>query len=308
MEIRFTPTCELRKDGFIPFFNMDGKSFLPEFGKVIKTGVEVEPYTGPTTITPSDQVQTFETKRKYLLTNIKVNAVPVGSATTPATNITPVINGAAITADGDLAVSISGSASIAPTVVEGYVSSGTAGTVTANATKTVDAFVTVRDNTDLTVSGPTVTAPAGYYPEAASASVASGTAGTPTASAGRVSNHSVDVYPQVTNTTGYIIGSSKLGAPITITAADLASGTKNITANGTNIDVVGYEYVDVAVPGSTVTLETVSKSYTPTESTQTETITASTGYDAIGEVDVTINPIPTNYGLITWNGSVLTVS
>lgn len=42
---------------------------------------------------------------------------------------------------------------------------------------------------------------------------------------------------------------------------------------------------------------------TPTQSTQV-LATSGTRMDS----DVTINPIPSNYGLITWNGSVLTVS
>lgn len=43
--------------------------------------------------------------------------------------------------------------------------------------------------------------------------------------------------------------------------------------------------------------------FTPTQDTQTVLIE---GLRATQ--DITINPIPSNYGLITWNGSVLTVS
>ena len=42
---------------------------------------------------------------------------------------------------------------------------------------------------------------------------------------------------------------------------------------------------------------------TPTQSTQT---LHTSGYKLTH--NVTVNPIPSNYGLITWNGSVLTVS
>ena len=83
----------------------------------------------------------------------------------------------------------------------------------------------------------------------ASASVPSGTAGTPSASKGTVSNHSVSVTPSVTNTTGWITGSTKTGTAVTVTASELASGNKEITANGTNIDVVGYSTVSVDVQG-----------------------------------------------------------
>lgn len=46
-----------------------------------------------------------------------------------------------------------------------------------------------------------------------------------------------------------------------------------------------------------------SYEWTPTQQTQTIPIA---GEKAI--TDITINPIPSNYGLITWDGSTLTVS
>ena len=46
-----------------------------------------------------------------------------------------------------------------------------------------------------------------------------------------------------------------------------------------------------------------SYEYTPTDSTQ---VIAINGKRATS--DITINPIPSNYGLITWNGATLTVS
>ena len=45
--------------------------------------------------------------------------------------------------------------------------------------------------------------------------------------------------------------------------------------------------------------------YTVTPTTYTQTLSTS---GLVMEQDVTINPIPSNYGLITWNGSFLTVS
>lgn len=42
---------------------------------------------------------------------------------------------------------------------------------------------------------------------------------------------------------------------------------------------------------------------TPSRSAQT---VHTSGKSLIG--DITVNPIPSNYGLVTWNGSVLTVS
>lgn len=122
----------------------------------------------------------------------------------------------------------------------------------------------------------------------------SGTAGTPTATKGAVNNHAISVTPSVTNTAGYISGGTKTGTAVSVSASELVSGTKSIIANGTGIDVTNYESVDVAVMP---TLETVTKTYAPSTSAITETITPSNGYDGIGEVDVTVNAVATgSYG------------
>ena len=97
-----------------------------------------------------------------------------------------------------------------------------------------------------------VSAPAGYYESSVTKYVPAGTSGTPTATKGTVSNHQVSVTPSVTNSVGYILGGTKTGTPVTVTAAELASGNKAIADNGTNIDVVGYSTVSVAVPFSTI--------------------------------------------------------
>lgn len=110
--------------------------------------------------------------------------------------------------------------------------------------------VTQNDSTDLTVSGATVTVPAGYYAEQETKSVASGTAGTPTATKGTVSNHSISITPFVTNTTGYITGGTKTGTAVTVSASELVSGSKSITENGTGIDVTNYATVDVNIENS----------------------------------------------------------
>ena len=106
-----------------------------------------------------------------------------------------------------------------------------------------------QSSSNLTVSGATVTAPEGYYPSSATKTIASGTAGTPTATKGTVSNYSVSITPSVTNTTGYITGSTKTGTAVTVSASELVSGDKSITENGNNIDVANYSTVSVNVSG-----------------------------------------------------------
>ena len=76
----------------------------------------------------------------------------------------------------------------------------------------------------------------------------SGTAGTPTATKSAVSNHSVTVTPSVTNTTGYITGSTKTGTAVTVSASELVSGSETKTENGT-YDVTNLAELVVNVSG-----------------------------------------------------------
>lgn len=213
-------------------------------------------------------------------------SVATGTASTPATTITanPSIS---INASGLITATSSASKSVTPTVSAGYVSTGTAGTITVNGSNTqqlttvngstitpteetqtavaknvytlgavnvgaisstyVGSGITRRSGTDLTASGATVTVPSGYYSSQATKSVATGSAGTPTATKGSVSNHSISITPSVTNTTGYITGSTKTGTAVTVSASELVSGNKAISSNGTGIDVVNYSTVSVNV-------------------------------------------------------------
>lgn len=127
----------------------------------------------------------------------------------------------------------------------------------------VTGAVASKTASDVTVSGATVTIPAGAYSSQVTKSVASGTAGTPTATKGTVSNHAVSVTPSVTNTAGYITGGTKSGTAVTVSASELVSGTLDITTNGDGIDVTTYASVDVDVEPNLGSL-----TVTPTESQQ----------------------------------------
>lgn len=131
------------------------------------------------------------------------------------------------------------------TVTAGSMLSGT--TAHDNSGAAITGTIASKSSSDLTASGATVTVPAGHYASQASKAVATGTAGTPTATKGTVSNHAVSVTPSVTNTTGYITGSTKTGTAVTVSASELVSGNKEITSNGTGIDVANYSTVSVDV-------------------------------------------------------------
>lgn len=146
------------------------------------------------------------------------------------------------------------------------------GTVTVGAidSEYIGSDVPQKSSTDLTVSGGTVTAPAGYYASSASKSVVTGTAGTPTATKGTVSNHSISVTPSVTNTAGYISGETKTGTAVTVSASELVSGTYSVTSSGTK-DVTNYE--SASVPAGTATAPSSISGTSATVSTGTNTLT-----------------------------------
>ena len=117
----------------------------------------------------------------------------------------------------------------------------------------VGSGITRRDSNDITfdLNDAMVDVPAGYYSEAASAELPAGTDGTPTATKGTVSNHSVSVTPSVTNQTGWILGRTKTGTAVTVTASELVSGSETKTSNGT-YDVTNLASLVVAVPFQTI--------------------------------------------------------
>lgn len=125
----------------------------------------------------------------------------------------------------------------------------------------------------------------GYKPVTVDA-MPSGTAGTPTASKGTVSNHSISVTPSVTNTTGYITGSTKTGTAVTVSASELVSGNLPITQNGNNIDCANYSTVSVNVSGGTSKNTQVVQGTTRTNSSTLTAIGAEMTVSKTGTYDV----------------------
>lgn len=144
---------------------------------------------------------------------------------------------------------------------------------------------TPKTASDVTVSGATVTIPAGAYSSQVQKSVASGTAGTPTATKGTVSNHSISVTPSVTNTTGYISGGTKTGTAVTVSASELVSGTYTVSSTGT-IDVSNYENISVSaqtLPSSVATSSSGTSKATIGRQTATRYLNIPTGYNATAQ-------------------------
>lgn len=223
-----------------------------------------------TNIAPSTSSQTITADSGYDgLSSVQINAMPSGTAGTPTATKGTVSNHS---------ISVTPSVTNTTGYIAGGTKTGTAVTVSASelvsgsetktsndtydVTNLAEIVVnvptgTARSASDLTVSGATVTVPAGLYSTQATKSVASGSAGTPTASKGTVSNHSITVTPSVTNTTGYITGGTKTGTGVTVSASELVSGSQTISANGT-VDVTNLASVNVALTFSTITTSSSS--------------------------------------------------
>ena len=202
-----------------------------------------------TSVTPTESAQTIGGVSYMMEGAVTVNAIPsnyVGSGITQRSSSDLTASGATVTvpsgyysAQASKAVA-SGTAGT-PTATKGTVSNHSV-SVTPSVTNT-SGYITgsTKTGTAVTVSASELVS--GTYTvdssgtkdvtNYASASVPAGTAGTPSASKGTVSNHSVSVTPSVTNTTGWITGSTKTGTAVTVSASELVSGSETKTANGT---------------------------------------------------------------------------
>ena len=241
------------------------------------------------TVTPTNTTQTITASIGYTgLGTVTVNAVPATTSTLTTNGIHNAPTGSwyssvTVSVPSDINnqdILITPNESVQTISAEsGY--SGI-GTVTVGAISSTYIGSGITQNPTITMSGATVTVPAGYYSSNSTKTITSGSAGTPIATKGTVSNHAISITPSVTNTTGYITGSTKTGTAVTVSATELVSGTLSINENGTK-DVTNYASVNINVPvGSTINNQNIS--ITPTESKQTFTATGS--YTGLGTVTV----------------------
>lgn len=176
----------------------------------IVIGHDVPEYDGPYTVTPSESVQTLETTDKKMTQDVTVDAIPsdyVGSAVAQKSSSDLTSSGATVTAPAgyyasDASKSAPDASWLAGKTIEtdpsisvdenglitsSYLYSTTMKPVSASgwADKNHTVSITVRgtgmqqlatkSSSDLTASGKTVTAPAGFYPSAATKDIADAT-------------------------------------------------------------------------------------------------------------------------------------
>lgn len=258
-------------------------------------------------VTPTELQQTVTYDSGYTgLGTVTVNAIP-SQYIVPSGNLVITTNGTGIDVAQYATISVNvptggggdtinnQNKTVTPTESQQMITADSGytglGTVTVNAISStyVGSGITQRTSDDLTVSGATVSVPAGYYSAAASKSVATGTEGAPTASKGTVTNHSISITPSVTNITGYISGGTHSGTAVTVSASELVSGTYSVTASGTH-DVTNYASASVAagsttapasISGTAASVSTGSGTLTLTK-TVSVTPTVSAGYITSG--------------------------
>ena len=177
-----------------------------------------------TTITPSTSAQTVGGAKYMMEGAVTVAAMPSGTAGTPTATKGTVSNHS---------ITITPSVTNTTGYITGGTKTGTAVTVSASELVSDTLYCDDAGTWDVT--------------NAANFVVDAGTAGTPTATKSTVSNHSVSVTPSVTNTGGWITGSTKTGTAVTVSASELVSGSETKTANGT-YNVTNLASLVVAVP------------------------------------------------------------
>lgn len=214
----------------------------------------------------------------------------VGTATGPSlqakTNITPTTSSQTITAD-------SGYDGLSSVQINA-ISNTYVGSEITRRTGT-DLYGQYNSSTDIY----SMFAPAGYYENTVGKNVPNADTLSHIVEKSTVSNNSVTVTPKIVIAqSGYITNGTKTGTATTVTASELVSGTKNISANGSGIDVRNYAYANVSV---SPTLQ-AKTGITPTTSSQT--ITADSSYDGLSSVQINAMPSGTAGTPTATKGSV----
>lgn len=214
---------------------------------VVREFIDRPAYEGEYTVTPTTEAQTLATNGLRMTDDVTVEAMPTATIS-GSSNVTVNPTLSIDYATGEISATVSKTQSVSVVTAAGYapvtshdvVMSGSAGTQ-----------LITHDSSDLTVDGPTVTAPDGYYPNPASKTVQSGSVAVP--------NTSITANPSlsITQNTGRIEASVSKTQSVSPTVSEgyVTSGT-----SGT-MSVSGSNHYDLPTQASAT--------ITPTESAQT---------------------------------------
>ena len=293
--------------------------FFSQVTVSVQTGTAINNQN--TTVTPNTTTQTISAEEGYTgLGTVTVEPIP-SAYIIPSGTKTITSNGSTdVTTFATVSVNVQPNLqgkSINPSETAQTVSadSGYDGlsTVTINAISStyVGSGIATKSSADLTASGATVTAPAGYYATAATKTITSATqatpsisidsngkitatstqaagyvaAGTKTASAQMTTKAGTTITPSTASQTAVAKNVYTLG---TVTVAPVPTETATLTSNGIHNATSGkfWSSVTVSIPS-----DINNQNKTITSSTVTQTISADSGYSGLGTV--TINAIAT---------------
>lgn len=191
-------------------------------------------YKGSALTTVNNQTRILKTAGKYMEDDVTLVDVSGSSINNQDKTVTPIESQQTITAD------------------EGYTGLGTV-TINAISSTYVGSGITVRDNDDLTVSGATVSVPAGYYSVAASKSVASGSVTGPTSLSGSsatvttgtntltLTKTGITTTPTVS--AGYISSATASTATVTLTASVTTKAAATYYATTSDQTISANQYL-----------------------------------------------------------------
>ena len=205
-------------------------------------------YTSKATISrsTSDQYINIDSGYNNEGSYYKISATPNGSVTAPSS-----ISGTSATVStGTNTLTLTKTVSVTPNVTTaGYISAGTAG----NSSVSLTANVNTRSSSDLTASGATVTAPAGYYASAATKSISSGSATGPSSLSGSSATVSTGtntitltktgVTTTPTVSAGYVSSATASTATVALTASVTTKAAAIITPGTTATEIAAGTYL-----------------------------------------------------------------
>ena len=197
-------------------------------------------------------VKTTSTGGGYVKDSATVGTVASGSATTPATTVSPSVSSVSFaynSTNGNFDVTGSGSTtkSVTPTVSPGYVSSGTAGTITGSASVAATA---PKIAGSVSISGTKM-----YTPSISRTAKPSGDTWTDAASgAATTTKPTSGVYVQVNSAKN----SGNVSAGATVSTAGYGTAANHGISGSGNVEVGANASSDTYIPITTLTLPTAA--------------------------------------------------
>lgn len=231
-------------------------------------------YKGSTLTTATNQTKVLKTAGKYMEDDVTITDSSSGGGMTVVETQDPA-GGTIVTITGT-AITLQTKSNISPTESSQTIEPDTGYTglssvqINAIPSDYVGSSITSRSSSDLTASGATITAPAGYYENAATKSVASGSATGPSslsASSATVSTGTntltltkTDVSTTPTVSAGYVSSATASTATVALTASVTIKGATTYNTSSSDQTIASGTYLTGTQTIKAVTVSGLSSS------------------------------------------------